>query len=219
MRIRTGWAALLGAGLLLTAFSPASACWLCSTGTGSSGLDCVLEIGETGGTSCFINCKTLYDVDRCFCRTLGDCGGSSGCGGQPCPTAQPGKQASVLEERVFLTRDLYTALEATHPEVALLLANLVKDGDTLESGLRTRQPFIPGEYQGLFTETPTGAPALQRTYRFEATVLQELDRVEVNVRVFDHPALKSLHAQIRNGDAGNVIEIVDTRGRLGRVEM
>ena len=219
MRIGTGWAVLLGAGLLLTAFSPASACWLCSTGTGSSGLDCVLEIGETGGTSCFINCKTLHDVDRCFCRTLGDCGGSSGCGGQPCPTAQPGKRASVLEDKVFLTRDLYTALEATHPEVALLLANLVKDGDTLETGLRTRQPFIPGEYQGLFTETPTGVPALRRTYRFDASVIQEGDRVVVNVRVFDHPTLRSLHAQIRNGGAGNVIEIMDARGRLGRVEM
>lgn len=219
MRLRTARAVLLAAGLFLTAFSPASACWLCTTGSGSSGLDCALEIGETGGTSCFINCKTAQGgVDRCFCRTLGVCGGSSDCGGQPCPTLLPGSSESGAG-KVFLTHDMYRALEETNPDVAMLLANLVKNSDALEVGLHSREPFIPGEYKGLYTETPTGLPALKRTYRFEATVVQELDRVVVNVRIFDHPTMKSLYAQIRNGDASNVVEIVDTRSRLRRIEM
>ncbi|MEA2601818.1 MAG: hypothetical protein QOF89_2810 [Acidobacteriota bacterium] len=217
MRIRTGWAVLLGVGLFLTAFSPASACWLCTTGSGSSGLDCALEIGETGGTSCFINCRTTQNVDRCYCRTLGVCGGSSDCGGQPCPTAQPSQPGSP--GKVFLTRDMYRALEESNPDAAMLLANFVKNSDALAVGLRFGEPLIPGDYQGLFTETPTGIPALRKTYRFEATVVQEMDRVVVNVRVFDHPTMKSLYAQIRNGDAGNIVEVVDLRGRRSRIEM
>jgi hypothetical protein len=121
--------------------------------------------------------------------------------------------------KVFLTRDMYVALEDSNPDIAMLLANFVKDGDVLDVGLQPREPFIPGKYKGLFTETPTGVPALRQTYRFEATVTQELDRVVVNVRFPDHPTMKSLYAQIRNGDAGNVVEIVDVRGRLRRVEM
>ncbi len=216
MRMRTGWIVLLCASVFLTAFPPASACWLCSTGGGSTGLDCDLEIGETGGSSCFINCQTFHGVDRCFCRTLGDCGGSNGCGGHPCPTVLPGQTGAG---KVFLTREMYQALAETNPDAAMLLANLVKDSDVLEVGLQPREPFIPGEYKGLFTENPTGVPALRHTYRFEASVTQELDRVVVNVRIFDHPAMKSLYAQIRNGDAGNVVEITDVRGRLRRVEM
>jgi len=217
VRRRTTGAVLLAAGLFLTAFSTASACWLCTTSSGSTGLDCELQIGETGGSSCIINCQTLHGVDKCFCRTLGDCGGSNGCGGSPCPTVLPGQPGGA--GKVFLTREMYLALVEKNPDVAMLLANLVKDGDTLEVGLRASQPFIPGEYKGFFTETPTGVPALRQTYRFEGTVTQELDRVVVNVRIFDHPTLKSLYAQIRNGDAGNVVEIVDTRGRLRRIEM
>ena len=216
LRMRAGFV-LLCAGLFLTPFSQASACWLCTSGGGSTGLDCDLEIGETGGSSCFINCQTFHGVDRCFCRTLGDCGGSNGCGGQPCPTVLPGQPGDA--GKVFLTREMYQALEETNPDAAMLLANFVKDSDALEVGLRPREPFIPGEYKGLFTENPTGVPALRRTYRFEATVAQELDSVVVNVRIFDHPAMKSLYAQIRNDDAGNVVEITDVRGRLRRVEM
>lgn len=220
-RIGTGWAVvLLGASLFLMAVSPASACWLCTTGSGSSGLECTLEVGETGGTDCVINCRSTHGLDRCFCRNLGVCGGSNGCGGQPCPTAGTlSDQRGGGPGKVFLTRDMYVALEATNPDVAMLLANLVKDGDVLAAGLQQCEPFIPGKYQGLFTETPTGVPALRQTYRFEATVVQELDRVVVNVRFLDHPTMKSLYAQIRNGDAGNVVEITDARGRLRRVEM
>ncbi len=216
-RIGTGWAVLLGVGLCLTASSTASACWLCSTEAGSATLSCELVVGETGGSSC----STIHGVDKCFCRTLGVCGGSNGCDGHPCPTVSallPGQTESG-PGKVFLTREMYGALEATHPDAALLLANLVKDGDALEVGLQSREPFIPGEYKGIFTDMPTGVPALRKVYRFEASVIQETDRVVVNVRFLDHPTMKSLYAQIRNGDAGNVVEIVDARGRLRRVEM
>jgi hypothetical protein len=214
-RIGTGWAVLLGVGLFLTVSSPASACWLCSTEAGSATLSCELAVGETGGSTCTTNCKTVHGIDKCFCRTLGVCGGSNGCDGQPCPTVS-GESVPV---KIFLTRDMYAALEATNPDVAMLLANLVKDGDTLEVGLQWRQPFIPGEYKGIFAENPTGVPALKRAYRFEASVVRELDRVVVNVRFLDHPTMKSLYTQIRNGDAGNVVEIMDARGRLRRIEM
>ena len=219
-RIGTGWIVLLGVALFLTAFPPASACWICTTGSGSSGLECTLEVGETGGTDCVINCKSSHGFDKCFCRNLGVCGGSNGCGGQPCPTvSELSDQTASNPGKVFLTRDMYAALEDADPDVAMLLANFVKDGAVLGAGLQQCEPFIPGKYQGLFTETPTGVPALRQTYRFEATVVQELDRIVVNVRFFDHPTMKSLYAQIRNGDAGNVVEITDARGRLRRVEM
>jgi hypothetical protein len=208
---------LLGICLSLTTLSPASACWLCTTSSGSTGLDCELQIGETGGSSCLINCQTLHGVDKCFCRTLGDCGGSNGCGGQPCPTLLPGQLGDA--GKVFLTREMYLALEETNPDAAMLLANFVKNSDALEVGLHPREPLLPGGDKGLVTENPTGVPALRKTYRYEATVTQELDRVVVNVRIFGHPTMKSLYAQIRNGDAGNVVEITDVRGRLRRVEM
>jgi hypothetical protein len=217
-KIGTGWAVLLGVGLFLTASAPASACWLCSTEAGSATLSCELVVGETGGTSCSINCKTVLGVDKCFCRTLGVCGGSNGCDGHPCPMVSELLGESV-PVKVFLTRDMYRALEESNPDAAMLLANLVKDGDTLVVGLQSRQPFIPGESKGIFAENPTGAPALKRVYHFEASVVQELDRVVVSVRFLDHPTMKSLYAQIRNGDAGNVVEIMDARGRLRRVEM
>ena len=69
-----------------------------------------------------------------------------------------------------------------------------------------------------------GMPATPRrkgptqTFRVEANVTQELDRAVVDVQLFDHPRLLSLHAEISNG-MGNLVEVVDARGHLSRIEM
>jgi hypothetical protein len=218
-KARLGWTVCLTLCLCLASSSRSSACWLCSVTAGSSDVVCELDIGETGGTTCITNCKTIGGVDKCFCRTLGDCSGSNGCDGHPCPMLRASStQQESGKGKVFLTRETYRALEASHPDAAMLLANFVKDGDVLEVGLKASEPFIPGEYKGLFTEAPTGGrPDLKKTYRFEASVTEEENGIRVDVRIFDHPSMQSLHAQIQNGGVGNLIEVTDLRGRVSRI--
>ena len=203
--------------LFLAGYSKASACYLCQLDNGSLG--CLLDIGETGGSSCYVNCKPTPVGDRCFCRTLGICSGTNGCDGHPCPVsvAKSEKQSSI-PGRTFLTRETLSALAASNPEVADILSGFVRDNDALELGMSSRAPFIPGEYHGLISLSPPGGRGQTQTFRVEASVTQELDRVVVDVQLFDHPRLLSLHAEISN-KTGNLVEVVDSRGRLSLIEM
>src|SRR6266496_240146 len=148
------WTAFLTTCLFLMASSMASACLLCKLV--DSSMSCSLEIGESGGGSCYINCRTGAAGEICFCRTLGVCGGSNGCDGQPCPTLVPKSELqSRVPGRTFLTQETLSALAATDPDMAEIVSGFVKDSDALQIGLISRAAFVPGEYKGTVTLAPS----------------------------------------------------------------
>lgn len=203
--------------------SAASACYLCAVQDGH--VDCELVIGETGGISCTINCTTSGGREKCYCRTLGNCGGSNGCNGEPCPVArrQQSWPSAPLSRpvSVWLTRDQFEKMEALNSDAAMLVATLARDSDALLIGLKEAIPFVPGESQGIFSVAPLGAdgkPGLKKFFRYTANVLQEGDGVLIRVEVEDHPTFRSLYAQFRNGAADDFVEIVNSEGRGRRWE-
>ncbi len=208
---------VVGLALCVVAAAPASACWLCASTGGYP--DCEYVTGETGGTDCFINCSGV----KCYCRTLGVCGGSNGCGGQPCPVLHTKPDVfggGDREGTVWLTKELFDQMSLSDPDAALLLASLTTGVDTLHAGLWNRVPFIVGNFQGLFTETLPDSEGHNKAYKYTASVVPQGDgSLRVDLKVFGHPKIRGLAAEIRNDASGSFVEVQRRNGELSRIDL
>ncbi|MFL6196192.1 MAG: hypothetical protein ACJ75H_18575 [Thermoanaerobaculia bacterium] len=210
--LKKGAPAILMMILLSVLFTPpATACWLCKLADGL--LACDLVIGESGGSSCTTNCKSN---GVCYCRNLGICGGTNQCDGSPCPTVHP-RAGATSGETVWLTRNFLAQVEAASPEAGVLLTSLTRDPDLLQVGLRDRVAIEIGESRGMFMlPAPKGQKPL--AYRFEASVTALTGGVAVHIKVFDHPTLQALDAEIWSDASGSRVDLEGRSGRLQRIE-
>jgi hypothetical protein len=213
-----GLALALASLLGLLQASAASACWLCKLSSGD--LTCDLVIGESGGSTCYINCKSN---GVCYCRTLGICSGTDQCSGSPCPTIHggvPGLSNGASDgETVWLTRELFDKVDASNPVAAMLLSSLARDSDALSVGLLDRVPFQIGEFKGVVTVPSSRGKEKPLAYRYEASVTPLDGGVTIHIQVFDHPGFRSLDAQVWNEMSGTHVELADKTGTLRRIEL
>lgn len=209
---------------------PSEACNLCAFEAGE--VDCELVVGETGGSGCYINCRTTpAGMQKCYCRTLGLCAGSNDCNGSPCPTLADGETGVAKRlaspwltptPSVALPRATLEAVFARYPDVETLLSAVVRETGALSALQRDWQPLLLGPFSGALSEVPVekkGVPGAGSAYGFRGDARLEGAKVRVWIEVADHPQIRRLTADFVREPGLGFLEIEDAEGAVERFEL